>query len=170
SQDRPLMPGIRPGISSHTRGDPAMWVQKPCCRMLLLLSLLSLPAVAGGTESQAQGLGDRAREVPVNESPLERPARLRIERASLENALTLLESRAGISLIYSPSRLPRREVSCQCYSMPVSQALDEMLVGLALRYSVMGDHVILEPQGRPSTLLPSQPGTILASAAPIRPE
>ena len=81
---------------------------------------------------------------------LERPARLTVTDVSLYTALTDLESRSGVSLVYSPSRLPlKARVSCACYTLNVGEALDRMLEGTRLRHSLLNDHILIEIDDTP---------------------
>jgi len=78
-------------------------------------------------------------------NPLDLPARLRVVRVPLLLALVELQERSGVSLVYSPSRLPRLEVTCDCESLRVAEALRRLLAGAGgLRFSAVGRHVLIE--------------------------
>jgi TonB-linked SusC/RagA family outer membrane protein len=80
---------------------------------------------------------------------LRRPAKLSVEKVSLYTALTDLQVRSGVSLVYSPSRLPLdRSVSCECFRLTVGEALERILVGTDVRYSVMDEHILIEQVDR----------------------
>lgn len=90
-------------------------------------------------------------------SPLDRSARLIVEGVSLEAALSSLGLGAEISVVFSPSKLPKRNVTCNCYHLRVGEALDSLLKFTDLRYSVVGDHIIVELVEAPSFVNPSMP-------------
>src|SRR5690606_29245783 len=74
---------------------------------------------------------------------------LNLKSTSLKNALSVLEQRGDIRLLYSEEFLPKKEVSLVSKDMPVLDALSEMLEGTELNYRVFGDGlvVIISPQG-----------------------
>lgn len=77
---------------------------------------------------------------------LERPAKLNVDDVTLGHALAELQRRSGVSLVFSPSRLPNKaRVSCSCDAITVAQALDELLQRTRMRYSEIGVHVLIEP-------------------------
>jgi hypothetical protein len=55
---------------------------------------------------------------------LDRPARLEVEGVPLVDALRLLQERAPVPLVYSPELVPERQVSCDCGTRTVRQALE----------------------------------------------
>ncbi|MQA91876.1 MAG: SusC/RagA family TonB-linked outer membrane protein [Gemmatimonas sp.] len=110
----------------------------------------------------AQSGDDLAAREAIGQNPLARPARLVVDGVPLEAALTALESRSGVSLFYSPSKLPRETVSCQCYSVTVDQALKRILTRVELRYSLHGQNVVIESSDQ-STQQLQQPPPQLAS-------
>ena len=82
--------------------------------------------------------------------PLDRPARLSVEDVSLATGLSDLQDGSGISLVYSPSKLPRdHRVTCKCYRLKVGAALDRLLSGTGMQYSVVEPHVLIEPKSLP---------------------
>lgn len=96
------------------------------------------------------GLAAQADPVPDDpERLLDRVARLDVRNATLFVSLKDLQSRSGVSLVYSPSKLPRdRRVSCACHEVPVRAALDKLLAGTGLHYVVIGSHIVIEPESR----------------------
>lgn len=104
-------------------------------------SVVSALFASGGLAAQAD---------PVSDDPerlLDRAARLDVRNATLFVSLKNLQARSGVSLVYSPSKLPRdHRVSCACHKVPVRRALDELLAGTGLRYVVIGSHIVIEPE------------------------
>lgn len=80
-------------------------------------------------------------EAPV----LDTRARLEVSNVLLDDALKALQLRSGVSIIYSPSRLPRLVVSCSCLTLSVAEALDRLLINSRLLYTVYGEHIVIEP-------------------------
>ena len=75
---------------------------------------------------------------------LERPARLDVRGASLNDALRELQRRSGVALAFSPDHLTGRDpVSCACLDATVAQALDTLLAGTGLRYLVTGNRLVI---------------------------
>jgi len=94
--------------------------------------------------------------------PLQRTARLDVEGVSLGSALLELDEKSGVSLIYSPSRLPKHPVTCHCRTLSVAEALSRLLMGTGMRYTIYGEHIIIEPG---PTGRRAEPATQLAAAA-----
>ncbi len=79
-------------------------------------------------------------------SLLERPARLTLASASLEEALGSLQRSSGVSLAYSPDLLPGdRRVACPCADATVAAALDRLLAGTGLGYQARGRRILIAP-------------------------
>jgi hypothetical protein len=75
---------------------------------------------------------------------LERPARIDVRGASLNDALRELQRRSGVALAFSPDHLTGRDpVSCACLDATVAQALDTLLAGTGLRYLVTGNRLVI---------------------------
>lgn len=74
---------------------------------------------------------------------------LNLKSTSLKKALSVLEQRGDIRLLYSEEFLPKKEVSLVSKDMPVLDALSEILKETNLNYRVFGDGlvVIISPQG-----------------------
>lgn len=74
---------------------------------------------------------------------------LNLKSTSLKKALSVLEQRGNIRLLYSEEFLPEKEVSLISKDIPVLDALSEILKDTNLNYRVFGDGlvVIISPQG-----------------------
>jgi len=82
------------------------------------------------------------------QSALDRPARVNVERAPLEEALRLLQERAAVGLIFSTDLLPRVAVSCPCDGRTVRDALELMLDGTGLTFRVAQSRILIVPRAR----------------------
>ncbi|MBI4421635.1 MAG: hypothetical protein HY560_12490, partial [Gemmatimonadetes bacterium] len=90
----------------------AGWLAAPAAAQTLVLQ--NPPAVAPIT--------------PSARTPLQRPARLVVEKVELAAALAELRARSQVPLIFSPSAFPEgRRVSCKCDDRTVGEALDHLL-------------------------------------------
>ncbi len=114
---------------------------------------------------------DRVLVVPSPESPpsaaakeaLSKRSGFAVSRLPLTEALTLLGTRSGLQLAFSPSFLPTsREISCDCAELTVGEALEEMLRQTHLRFVIVGDHVLITGDDSPGNLSP----TVSIPAAP----
>ena len=66
---------------------------------------------------------------------LDRPARLDVREVTLEAALRELQRASGVAMAFSPDLLPPQpEITCECRSLTVRQALDRLLEGTDLEY------------------------------------
>jgi hypothetical protein len=109
----------------------------------LLATLVASPLAAQDLDISLEA-EEIAAHATSGQGLLKRPANLIINGVPLYTALTDLQRRSGVSLVYSPSRLPlRRPVTCECYSLSVAEALDRMLAGTDLTYSVINEHILL---------------------------
>lgn len=72
-------------------------------------------------------------------------AALVVHKVLLADALTELGRVSGASLVFSPSTVPLRLVSCACGEATIGEALDRLLVGAGMTYSVVGQHILVEP-------------------------
>lgn len=133
---------------------------------LILLPLLLVPCW-GSAQAQSSGPQVAGRVGPGAQDLLARPARLNVAEVTLYDALTELENRSGVSLVYSPSRLPlRARVSCSCFGLSVDQALDRILAGTNLRHTIVGEHILIESVEAPTphTTTDRIPGMRFAAA------
>lgn len=133
-----------------------------------LASLLFL-AAEGKLNAQTASPSQEPERLAARATPtmglLQRPARLAVEEVSLYTALTNLQSRSGVSLVYSPSRLPLdRPVTCECYNLTVGEALERLLAGTRMRYSTIDEHILIELNEAPVYRTPAdlQPRVLLA--------
>ncbi len=77
------------------------------------------------------------------------PARLVVDDMALEPALRQLAAASGVQLDFSPSALPAHShVRCDCVHATVGEALSRLLAGTGLRYSALGQHVLITHTGR----------------------
>ncbi len=78
-------------------------------------------------------------------SVLDVTAGLKVEGVSLGSALTQLGFTSGVRFAFSPSLLPGEHlVNCDCEAITVREALDRLLAGTGLRYTLLGKQVIVE--------------------------
>src|SRR5690606_11963891 len=83
----------------------------------------------------------------VTQNPLQRKARLSVRSLELGEALAALQNQSGASLFYSPRQLPIRKVTCQGFDRTVAEAPDRIVEESRLPYSILGGHVLIEPEG-----------------------
>jgi hypothetical protein len=86
---------------------------------------------------------------PGSDSPLlQRRAGLDIRDVSLEEALSLLRMRSGVSLAFSSDHLRGRAlVDCACTEVTVGEALDTLLAGTGLKYHETPNRVVVGTGG-----------------------
>src|SRR5690606_10903868 len=138
---------LRPGTSLSTHRGTML---RRTLVGLILLPLLLVPC-GGSAYAQSSGPQVAGRVGPGAQDLLARPARLNVAEVTLYDALTELENRSGVSLVYSPSRLPlRARVSCACFGLSVDQALDRILAGTNLRHTIVGEHILIESVEAPT--------------------
>ena len=78
------------------------------------------------------------------QAPLDRTAGLNVVDEPIETALRRLQQAAGISLVFSPDRLPQGiRVSCTCSGATVAQALERILNGTGLDFVSRGDLITI---------------------------
>jgi TonB-linked SusC/RagA family outer membrane protein len=108
-------------------------------------SALTQPSALASREQTWRGVPE------VAASPLTQPAHLTVDQIPLEEALSELHSRSGVSFIFSPSLLRgKRKVTCSCSTATVAEALDRMLNGTGFVYSVFRQSVLIEPDTGPA--------------------
>lgn len=92
--------------------------------------------------AQQREIAANATDIPL----LDRSAKLHIEDVPLNHALAELRRHSGVSLVYSPSRLPTGQiVSCSCRGATVLEALNTLLEGTGLRFTELDRHILVEP-------------------------
>src|SRR6185295_9916611 len=66
---------------------------------------------------------------------LTRPAKLVVYHASISRALNVLQTSAGVPIVFSPDFIPdAKVVTCTCDTVSVATALDRILIGTGLKY------------------------------------
>lgn len=115
----------------------ARWLTTACAALLL---------AAPGSPARAQSIAIE-QTTPPAPSILERPARLVVSEIRLDDALVRLSEASGTVVAFSPSLIKgtARLVSCDCAELSVSQALDRLLVGTRVEYTIVSDQVVLTP-------------------------
>ncbi|MEX2528231.1 MAG: TonB-dependent receptor [Gemmatimonadota bacterium] len=88
---------------------------------------------------------------------LDLPARLNVRSALLGEALDLLIESAGVTLLFSPTMVPARMVTCRCTDVTVREALRTLTAGTSLRFRESSGHILVYPEedGMEASLLPS---------------
>lgn len=96
-------------------------------RLTLCLAFSTVPW--GTAFAQMRDLPMGLQSVAINESLLERPARLQVQNVDLATALTRLTEASGVPVAYSPSLMAAdpRSIDCECTDVTVRAALDRML-------------------------------------------
>ena len=90
---------------------------------------------------------------------LSAPARLVVDGVSLESALRQLAASSGVQLDFSPSALSAgSRVRCDCANATVGDALKILLDGTGLRFSALGQHILIARAPRADAAVTSQPG------------
>lgn len=103
------------------------------------------------TMSSAQGLAlarvqlDRSRD-SGSAGVLSLPAHLRVKSILITDAVNALQVGAGVRLIFSPTQLGERRVSCDCGSVTVGDALGQLLKGSLLSYTEYAGSILIEPR------------------------
>ncbi|MQA90585.1 MAG: SusC/RagA family TonB-linked outer membrane protein [Gemmatimonas sp.] len=102
------------------------------------------------------------------QNPLGLTAKLLVDEVPLSAALTTLAENSGVTLVYSPSRLPTYLVTCECYALPVGEALNRLLLDGQMQYSVHGQNVVVEPRQLPILLNGGPPARLASRAGGLR--
>lgn len=117
-----------------TRGWPHRWGQQVVWHRLAVgFVALVLSGLVAAPDASGQTV-------------LDRPARLVIEDVPLRDALRLLQERAPVPLVYSPDLVPERDVSCDCGTRTVRQALEHLLRDTDLTFRAAGPRVLIVPR------------------------
>ena len=91
-----------------------------------------------------------ATSVSAQETPalLDRPARLQVAEVTLEIALRELQRTSGVALAFSPDLLPSHaQITCDCRTLTVRQALDRLLRNTDLEYVVARRQILIGRRG-----------------------
>jgi len=124
---------------------------RPNVVRLALAAVLAYGAADVAQARQSTPMADGVRfartgtDTAAEHSPLRRRAALDVERTSLSDALEELHLRSGVNLLFSPSRVPERVVSCACKDKTVEEALQQLLRGTPLRYEVIESEIVIVP-------------------------
>jgi TonB-dependent starch-binding outer membrane protein SusC len=132
--------------------------------LILLLAVLGFTEPLTGQDRNV-ALARSAAPGENGASLLDRTAGLDVKGVTLSSALTRLSYTTGIALAFSPSLLPSNLlVDCACRAATIRHALDRILDGTGLRYTIVGDQVVVE---RPRPEAPSIPTMPIDRAVPI---
>lgn len=107
----------------------------------LTLPSLAFPQTEGSLKAFDVALAQSVKEPTA----LDRPARLRIINAPLDAVLGELRRTSGVELVFSPTLLPPRRVSCDCMASSVGESLALILRGTSLRFQEMHGQVVIVP-------------------------
>jgi TonB-dependent starch-binding outer membrane protein SusC len=125
--------------------------------------------VEGQTESRVASTMDIGVET---EDGLDRQARLEVDRVPLTVALDLLVHSAGVPLLFSPTMVPARLVSCSCATSTVREALERITTGTGLQFRESNGHVLVYPREhslpdlRRPDVLPIRNASLVQSVSP----
>jgi TonB-dependent starch-binding outer membrane protein SusC len=110
---------------------------------IAVAAVLVTAATAAYSQQPVGGRGiDEGRASEL--APLDRRARLTVRDVSLETALARLYQSSGVSVSFSPSRLPARlRVSCYCDNVTVRRALETLLQNTSFSFREIEDGYIL---------------------------
>ena len=112
-------------------------------RLVVLAALLPLSLAAQDPRPIAL-LRGRIGVDPELSSLLATPARLTVSGLLLREALSRLAERSRVQIAFSPSLLPAdRHVDCECATISVARALDQLLEGTDLGYVELGSQVVV---------------------------
>ena len=126
--------------------------------LALVISLFTATLAAQDPQEVALLRGQTGVD-PEPGSLLATPARLTVKQLSLADALAQLSERSRVQIAFSPSLLPPgHRVVCDCATLNLARALDQMLEGTELGYVELGTQVIVVPRAQPE--VPRFDGTI----------
>lgn len=116
--------------------------------VLLVLLAVSLPVGVGAQAPAASG--DPPVQRALNRvgtvappTSLRAPARLRIERVSLHEALEALHHSTSAPLLFSPTLVPTLTVSCICDALTIDEALATLLRGTDLEFAQRSGQILV---------------------------
>lgn len=144
--------------------------------LILLLAVIGLSEPLAGQHRSVAWAGPTTMS-ENGANLLERPADLEVEGVTLGAALTRLGYTTGIAFAFSPSLIPAdHRVDCDCRGATVREALDRILNGTGLRYTLLGEQVVVErpriepaipdaPQDMPVPILAMEPAPLYRAAA-----
>ena len=110
---------------------------------IAVAAVLVTAATAAYSQQPVGGRGiDEGRASEL--APLDQRARLTVRDVPLETALARLYQTSGVSVSFSPSRLPPRlRVSCYCANVTVRRALETLLQNTSFSFREIEDGYIL---------------------------
>lgn len=115
--------------------------------LLVVLAALLPLGLAAQDPRQIAPMRGRIGVDPEPGSLLAAPARVTISGLPLGEALSRLAERSRIRIAFSPSLLPAdRHVDCECATMSMARALDQLLADTDLGYVELGSQVLLVPR------------------------
>src|SRR5690625_1648846 len=119
------------------------------CRIALSLCLIMAPPLTAQHVSALSTTPQGRPNSSDKPSLLDRPAHFSVDRVTLPEALTELYHQTGVPLVFGESLFnDERQVSCDCASRTVGEALDILLDGTGLRYTQLRTQVVIEPERR----------------------
>ncbi len=141
--------------------------------MILLLAFCAFGQPLAGQDGQEQIAKTVERTSENSASLLDLPAGLKAEGITLSTALTRLGYKTGVGFAFSPSLIPADKlVDCDCEELTIREALEQLLDGTGLHYTVLGNQVVVEQQRlqMPLRVLPPSPvePVLAAVSAPRR--
>ena len=115
--------------------------------LLVVLAALLPLGLAAQDPRQIALMRGRIGVDPEPGSLLAAPARVTVSGLPLGEALSRLAERSRIRIAFSPSLLPAdRHVDCECATMSMARALDQLLADTDLGYVELGSQVLLVPR------------------------
>ena len=135
--------------AARADGRPFVVAASRAARLVVLAALLP-HSLAAQDPRQIALLKGRIGVEPQPGSLLATPARLTIVRLPLADALARLSERSRVEVAYSPSLLPAsHDVDCECATLNMARALDQLLAGTDLGYVELGSQVVVVPRAEP---------------------
>ena len=115
--------------------------------LLVVLAALLPLGLAAQDPRQIALMRGRIGVDPEPGSLLAAPARVTVSGLPLREALSRLAERSRIRIAFSPSLLPDdRHVDCECATVSMARALDQLLADTDLGYVELGSQVLLVPR------------------------
>lgn len=95
---------------------------------------------------------------------LEQRAQLDVRGVALASALETIQRRSGVPIMFSPSSIPDRAITCSCRDRTVGEALSHMLAGTGFTFSQIHRQVVVE-RARPSGGRAQNPNRLARTAS-----
>ena len=126
---------------------------------LALFAALLPAALAAQNIPQVALLRGQTGVDPAPNSLLATPSGLTATQLLLSDALARLSERSRVQVAFSPSLLPAdQRVDCDCATLNMARALDQLLAGTELGYVELGSQVVVVPKAAPE--IPRFDGTV----------